>query len=95
MYHANKNRQVSVSARLMRSYLKSWLNEGKLPHWANDSCYESVIAKNAFVSTKNFHDQIRRSDASVDTIVESLQEMRRNTKHFEILYGITWPLLSF
>jgi hypothetical protein len=88
----SNNGKHHVRSEIIKSYLHSWINKGILPEWANKPSYESVVARNAFIATKNFHDLIVSHKATVDGITDCLQEMRKHTAQFEKLYEIPWPL---
>ena len=89
-----RNVSNSVRSKIIKKYLLTCLQEGKLPDCVGITENELRVARNAFIATRNFHNQICSKDATVSSVMNSLTEMRRNTKQFEILYGISWPLLS-
>ena len=94
MYNtSNRNQKNNVKSRLIKSYLVSWLNEGHMPNFSGVSNYELLVANNAFIATKNFHNEINEPNVTVSSVMSALKEMKRSTKQFEILYGIPWPLL--
>jgi peptidoglycan hydrolase CwlO-like protein len=46
----------------------------------------------AFRATKNFHEELYKEDASLESISLKLQEKREKIAEFEKIIGIRWPI---
>lgn len=46
----------------------------------------------ALIASKELHEELHRPGATVSSVMERLQRKRDAADHFEMQYGIKWPL---
>ena len=92
MFIMSKIANNSVRTRFIKVALLAWLREGKQLFKFHGNKEEIEVVQQAFQSSKNLHEEINRGDSTVKSIMTALGDMRRDTKKFEKLYGIKWPM---
>ena len=86
------NNKIDKRSKIVKVALLAWLREGKQLFKFHGSNEEIQAMVNAFLSSKALHEEINKSSSTVQSVMLALENMRRDTKKFERMCGVKWPL---
>ena len=79
--------------KLFFTSLIGWINNGHKLSWKLKASPEKMEAFSKIIlATKNYQDEIKKPDATVDSVIAKMQEKNDAAEAFRAVTGSAWPL---
>lgn len=88
----NKNNGVSVVNKILLAALGSWASGHPVGIRMRGSLDEMKTVERVLLATRNFDKEIKRSGATVESVMKKLNEKAKAAEAFEKIIGVPWPL---
>lgn len=85
--------ELTDTGKLFFTSLLGWVMNGSKFNWKIKGAPEKVKAiTDAIIASKEFQEEMKKSDASVDSVIEKLNAKTKAAAEFEKVTGQKWPL---
>jgi hypothetical protein len=74
------------------SFVESWITGKKNSLVINGTAEQVDSVKSVFEATRNFQNEISKSDTTLGVLTERLEEKKIAAANFERIFGMKWPL---
>lgn len=88
----NESTSDSLTKKLLLTSLGAWFLGKEVDVKLRGSQNEIRVVSSVLLASKKLHEELHRSDASINSAMESLQRKRIAAEEFEKTFGISWPL---
>lgn len=82
----------NLANKLLIASMCAWLSGKSVRTKIRGSLSEVKSIADVLAATKNFHDEINRSNATLESVMRKLKEKQEKTAEFERVVGVPWPL---
>lgn len=87
-----KEAQLSTISKLFLAGVAGWLIGNKVMMKVKGTQNEMRQFAAALIASKQFQNELTKSDASAETVMEKLQTKNEATREFTDATGIDWPM---
>ena len=74
------------------SFVESWITGKKNSLVINGTAEQVDSVKSVFEASRNFQNEISKSDTTLGVLTERLEEKKIAAANFERIFGMKWPL---